>query len=106
MLCIYLAVSALSCRVWELLSQRASSVLAAHPDCACVLSGFSGVQLPVTVWTVAACSSAPGILQARILEWGAMPFSRRFSQPRDQTHVLQVDSLYPLSSLGTMTTSQ
>ena len=28
-----------------------------------------------------------GILQARILEWVAIPFSRGFSQPRDQTHV-------------------
>ena len=28
-----------------------------------------------------------GILQARILEWIALPFSRGSSQPRDQTHV-------------------
>ena len=28
-----------------------------------------------------------GILQARILEWGAFPFSRRYSQPRDRTQV-------------------
>ena len=28
-----------------------------------------------------------GILQARILEWVAMPFSRGSSQPRDRTHV-------------------
>ena len=28
-----------------------------------------------------------GILQARILEWVAVPFSRRSSQPRDQTQV-------------------
>ena len=28
-----------------------------------------------------------GILQARILEWVAFPFSRRSSQSRDQTHV-------------------
>ena len=32
-------------------------------------------------------SSAPGILQARILEWVAMAFSRISSQPRDQTRV-------------------
>ena len=32
-------------------------------------------------------SSARGILQARILEWVAMPFSRGSSQPRDWTHV-------------------
>ena len=34
-----------------------------------------------------------GIFQARILEWVAVPFSRGSSQPRDQTQVLQVDSL-------------
>ena len=28
-----------------------------------------------------------GILQARILEWVAFPFSKGFSQPRDQTQV-------------------
>ena len=28
-----------------------------------------------------------GILQARIVEWGALPFSRGSSQPRDQTCV-------------------
>ena len=30
-----------------------------------------------------------GILQARILEWAAIPFSRGFSQPKDQTQVSQ-----------------
>ena len=32
-------------------------------------------------------SSVHGILQARILEWVAIPFSRGSSQPRDQTRV-------------------
>ena len=32
-------------------------------------------------------SSVHGILQARILEWVAMPFSRGSSRPRDQTQV-------------------
>ena len=32
-------------------------------------------------------SSVHGILQARILEWVAFPFSRGSSQPRDQTQV-------------------
>jgi len=32
-------------------------------------------------------SSVHGILQERILEWVATPFSRRSSQPRDQTRV-------------------
>ena len=43
---------------------------------------------PATPWTVA--FQAPlsmGILQARILEWVAMPSSRRSSQPRDRTQV-------------------
>ena len=31
-----------------------------------------------------------GILQARILEWVAIPFSRRSSQPRDQTQVSHI----------------
>ena len=36
-----------------------------------------------------------GILQARILEWVAFPFSTGYSHPRDQTQspALQVDSL-------------
>ena len=40
-------------------------------------------------------SSVHGILQARILEWVAIPFSRQLSQPRDRTLVslLQADSL-------------
>ena len=31
-----------------------------------------------------------GILQARILEWVDIPFSRRPSQPRDQTQVSHI----------------
>jgi len=33
---------------------------------------------------------AMGILQARILEWVAMPSSRASSQPRDQTQVSHI----------------
>ena len=32
-------------------------------------------------------SSVHGILQARTLEWAAIPFSRVFFQPKDQTWV-------------------
>ena len=35
-------------------------------------------------------SSVPGILQARILEWVALSFSRRSSQPRDWTWVSRI----------------
>ena len=55
---------------------------------ACVLSPFSHVQLFETPWTVA--HQAPlsmEILQARILEWAAMPSSRRSLPLRDRTHV-------------------
>jgi len=31
-----------------------------------------------------------GILQARILEWVAFPFSRESSQPRDQTQISHI----------------
>ena len=46
-------------------------------------------------------SSVRGILQARILEWVAVSFSRGSSQPRDQTRspALQADSL-PFESPG------
>ena len=36
-------------------------------------------------------SSAHGILQAQILEWVAISFSRGSSQPRDRTHVSWID---------------
>ena len=35
-------------------------------------------------------SSVHGVLQARILEWVAMPFSRESSQPRGQTSLLRL----------------
>ena len=37
-----------------------------------------------------ACPSVHGVLQARILEWIAMPSSRGPSQPRDQTQVSRI----------------
>ena len=50
-------------------------------------------------------SSVHGILQARIQEWVALPFSRGSSGPRDQTHISYVSCrqvLYPLSHQGTL----
>ena len=35
-------------------------------------------------------SSAHGILQAKILQWVAIPFSRVSSQPRDRTQVSHI----------------
>ena len=48
---------------------------------------LSHVWLFVTPWTY---SSVHGILQARILEWVAMPSSRGYSQPRDWTWVSHI----------------
>ena len=52
-----------------------------------------------TLYNVMECSSpnssVHGILQARILEWVAIPFSRGFPQPRNRTQVscIAADSL-------------
>ena len=57
------------------------------------------MKILVTQWCPTLCdptdytpwgSSVHGVLQARVLEWVAMPSSRGFFQPRDQT---QTDSL-------------
>ena len=60
--------------------------------CLCaVLKLLSHVRLFVTPWTVALQASlSMGILQARILEWVAMPSSRGSSQPRDRTHISHI----------------
>ena len=52
---------------------------------------LSHVQRFVTPWTVA-CQAplSMGILQARILEWVAMPSSKRSSQPRDGTQFSRI----------------
>ena len=53
-----------------------------HSRCVCALSRFSHVQLCATLWTVA--RQAPpsmGILQARIPEWVAIPFSGDLPNP-------------------------
>ena len=69
---------------------------------ACVPSCFSRVRLCVTPWTVA-CQAplSMGILQARILEWVAVPSSSGPSQPRNQTCTsCRAGRFLPLSHLG------
>ena len=41
-----------------------------------------------------------GILQSRILEWVAVPFSRRSSQPRDQTQVSCIVGRFALQAVS------
>ena len=59
--------------------------------CMCVMLSHSAVSASATLWTVSL--QAPlsmGILQTRILEWVAVPFSRGSSQPRSQTQVSRI----------------
>ena len=59
-----------------------------------VLSRFSRVQLFATLWTIA-CQAlyVHGILQTRILEWVALPFSRGSSWPRDQIRISYISCI-------------
>ena len=57
----------------------------------CCASLLSCVQLFMSPWTVAhQALLSMGILQARILEWVAMPSSRESSQPTVQTQVSHI----------------
>ena len=56
---------------------------------------LSHVWLFVTLWTIACqVPLSMGILQARILEWAAYPFSRGSSWPRNQTGVSCIASRF------------
>ena len=55
------------------------------------VQSLSCVRLSATLWTVA--HQAPpsmGFFQARVLEWGAIAFSRVSSRPRDRTRVSHI----------------
>ena len=58
-----------------------------HGHCCCSLVAQSGPAFCNPVDCSLPVSSVRGILQERILEWVAMPFSRGSSQPRDRTLV-------------------
>ena len=67
----------------------------------CILNGYTlcaaSIQSCLTPCDPMDCglpgSSVHGILQARILEWVAMPSSRGYSQPRHQTHISHVSCM-------------
>ena len=67
---------------------------------ACMLGCFSHVQLFVTSWTVAHQAPLSGILQARILEWVAVPSSKGSSQTQgsNQRRLHGRQILYPSST--------
>ena len=59
-----------------------------------VMCGCEKVKVKVTQLGATLCDlmdyTVHGILQARILEWVAIPYSRRSSQPRDRTQVSHI----------------
>ena len=68
--------------------QQSESVICMHT---CVLSHLSCVRLFATPWAISyQAPLSTGILQARVLEWVAMPSSRGSSRPRDGTHASYV----------------
>ena len=56
-------------------------------SCCCAFQSLSCVQLCDPMDCGSPGSSVHGILQARILEWVAIPFCRGSSPPRDWTHI-------------------
>ena len=69
--------------------------------CVCVLVAQSCLTVCNAMDYSPTSSSVHGILQSRILEWVAVPFSRGSSRPRDQTWIWQIYSLLsePMYSL-------
>ena len=66
-------------------------ILSVFSFCAVLCLVAQSCLILCDAWTVA-CQAplSMGILQARILEWVAMPFSRGSSQPRDRTQVSRI----------------
>ena len=73
--------------------------------CLLLLTRFSRVQLSNPMDYSLPGSSVHGILQAKILEWAAMPFSKGSFQPRNRTQVSHVylhrqQGSFPLAPTG------
>ena len=68
-----------------------------------IVKSLSRVRLFPTPWTVV-CQAplSTGIIQAGILEWVAIFFFRRSSQPRDQTQVSHIAGRLLLSHKGSL----
>ena len=96
----WMIIWAFAFRLWQLLhllASHSSSVMMTN-GCQCTINMIHGKKVKVLV--AQSCptlcdpmdcsplgSSVHGILQARILEWIAIPFSRGSSWPRDRTQV-------------------
>ena len=81
----------------ELIKLTQPHQLLQPPTHVCVQSHFSRNRLTLCNLDPLDCSppgsSVQGILQARILEWVAMPSSRASSRPRDRTHISYVSCM-------------
>ena len=71
--------------------ERKQSEVKVAQSCPTLCNLMDGIIVEVTQSCLTLCDPMDciihGILQARILEWVACPFSRRSSQPREQTQV-------------------
>ena len=76
-------------------AQRSAKDCQHQPACACMCA-WSCLTLCVPMDCSPPGSSVHGILQARILEWVAIPFSRGSSWPRDRTWVLCIAGRFAL----------
>ena len=68
-------------------SSKASTFYSIFYNCVCLLVAQSCPTLCESMDYSPPGSSVYGILQAKILEWVAMPFSRGYARPRDSTQV-------------------
>ena len=83
--------SLFNCKLWDQESELSSYQLIYTKWYARMLSHFSCIQLFAIPWTIAhQASLSVGILQARILEWVALPSSRGSSWPSNWTCVSYV----------------
>ena len=81
----------------KLLPAHSKPVFTFSAFCCCLVAQLCPNSF-TTPWNVS--HQAPfvhGILQARLLEWVAIPFSRGSSLPRDRTHISCIDRwiIYP-----------
>ena len=87
---------------WLPLSKGAAEILSVEANGNLALLSVYGLEKreslsPVWLFVTLTDYTVHEILQARILEWIAFPFSRGSSQPRDQTQVSRIAGRFSTS---------